>query len=93
MSGLDPFDGVPRRMTITHWEGDLPEPGSFMRSAGGTLYLVTGIRPCRADAKSIARLDLIKFPRGFAPTTGCAVHSFAWNKRAPKRRCHERRRR
>lgn len=92
MSSLDDLLATPRRMTLTSWIGELPRAGEYMRSSGGSIYRITDVRPTRAGAKSLARLLVHKLARGTSLPVEDVVHSFAWNKRAPKRRCHERRR-
>jgi hypothetical protein len=82
--------GSPRQMRITTWTGPLPLAGHFMRSQGGTVYLVLAVHPNRrpkAERKSVARLDLLKFGRGEEPhfKPGDRIHGFAWNSRRKRR--------
>lgn len=35
---------IPKQTRITAWYGPLPEPGEFLRSQGGSLYLVLSRR-------------------------------------------------
>lgn len=81
-----PTLGVPRRMTITDWDGPLPEAGDYMRSAGGTLYLVSLLKPTRPGSKALARATVLKFPRGTSLSEDVVCHAFAWNGRSRRGR-------
>lgn len=74
---------IPKRMTITSWNGRMVEVGNYLQTRAGSTYLVVSIRPTRPGSKSVARLDLMKlFTEDIAALPDDAIiHPFQWNSR------------
>lgn len=80
---------IPKQTRIVAWVGPLPEPGEFLRSQGGSLYLILSRRDnqrAKHVRKSRCACQLGKLePDEIADVPPDAViHDFQWNSRAPR---------
>jgi hypothetical protein len=75
---------IPKQTRITAWLGPLPEPGEFLRSQGGSLYLVLSRRDNTRPKhvrKSRCVCHLGKLEHGEELPGNAVVHDFQWNGR------------
>ena len=73
---------IPKRARLTYWDGPLPEVGHYLQTRSGTTYLIIGFTPnTRKDAKSVGRLDLLKYSEEDKQDipADALIHSFKWN--------------
>ncbi len=67
-----------RRITMTRWEGDHPEPGDLLQSSAGTRYFVHEVRPGRVNPFTLMVVRLA--PDAVVEGDG-RTFEFVWNKR------------
>lgn len=75
---------IPKTCRMIDWNHQTPEPGEYMQSQGGSLYLILALHfNARPDPKSAFRLDLGKLDpdeRAAVPDSA-VIHQFRWNAR------------
>lgn len=77
---------IPKTMRIIVWNGPLPEPGEFMRSRGGSLYLILSrrdnTRPKHVrKSRAFCQLGKLEPDEIEAMPPDAVVHEFHWNGR------------
>lgn len=51
------------KLTVLAFDGELPEPGDFLRTAAGSCYQVQEFKPSRPGSKSLGRFVCMKLER------------------------------
>lgn len=80
---------IPKQTRIVAWVGPLPEPGHFLRSQGGSLYLILtrrdNTRPKHVrKSRCHCHLGKLEPDEIAAMPEDAVVHSFAWGDRSRK---------
>lgn len=72
---------IPKSTRLLSWGGALPEPGDYLETVAGSLYLVFTVREnLRPERKSVAFLQLGKLDAEERAEVSADArrHSFAW---------------
>ena len=68
-------------LTVTHWDGDPPLPGQYIKSERGrTAFLIVEVRRSREGARSFGRF-VCERQRADSLHPDAIVHPWVWSKR------------
>ena len=68
-------------LTVNSWEGDLPLPGEFVKSARGrTAFMILMVKPSRPGSKTVGKFICERYPASALPADA-RVHEWVWSKR------------
>lgn len=77
---------IPKQTRIIAWVGPLPEPGEFLRSQGGSMYLILTRRDNQRPkhvrkSRCVCQLGKLEPDEIEAMPHDAVVHPFAWGSR------------
>lgn len=70
-------------MRCTHWDGELPDPGDFLRTAAGSCYRIDEWRPARDGSMSLGTFVCTRLERDAVQEGEPGVFAWEFNPRNP----------